>query len=576
MFRWLTRLTCLLALLSVCSSQFLTAQTNPLPRCGTMEMAERWGLNLKPFTESPAQWKNSELDDSSIVRVPVVVHVIHNNGPENLPDDYIYEMLDIMNEAFRRKPGTATDGKGGDAFIEFFLARRDPNGNCHSGINRIQSTLTDMDRSGGDDLRVKNLSRWNPSRYLNIWIVRAIPATEGSVIGYSYFPEMVVDRPNLDGIVLTAVAVGRRMPFAATPVHEAGHYFGLFHTFQDGCVGGNSGTCRRLGDRLCDTPPTLSANFECKLDTDPCPNDAYDVPANVNNYMDYSSDVCMKMFTQDQVDRMHNQITEYRPLFRSRSNWERAGYLDGMNIEPLFASICSRDDFVEIKAFGAKNFTWLPSAGLDQTTGTTVVATPTRTTTYTATAVTGDLNCPGRVLRKTITVFVSESLKVDAYSDDEKRTILATATGGRAPYLFRISPRDPFNPDLYTPPNSQTSTATFKPTIPGNYTIYVRDANGCQNAMKVSFLVSRPNELAFNPFGLQLHPNPANEMLNVHIRQAGNYSYSIMDMTGKTLEQGGISENEQSFKVDNLPEGIYLFQLTDDLGRMTTLKWFKE
>ena len=129
-------------------------------------------IELENFTKNFVPSLNKNSTTSATYVIPVVFHVIHNYGAENISDAQLKDGIDIVNKTFRKlHPNTASiianfQGIHADCDIEFRLATIDPNGNCHSGINRIASTLT----SSGDH-RVKNLIHWTPTKYLNVYVV---------------------------------------------------------------------------------------------------------------------------------------------------------------------------------------------------------------------------------------------------------------------------------------------------------------------------------------------------------------------------------------------------------------------
>lgn len=225
--------------------------------------------------------------------IPVVVHIIHNNGPENISDSVVIEAIQFLNDGFSQA-GYFANGNGVDVGIQFCLAQRDPDGNFTTGINRVVSPLTNSATAQGNEL--KDLIRWNTFDYLNIWVVSG-----GG--GYANFPwahGMV-----FDGIVIGATALASAG--SATLNHEVGHYLALYHTFDNGC---ENDDCLLNGDRVCDTPPDNStvahycdtAVNSCSTDTD----SGFDTDQNdqIWNYMDYGASSCKNGFTQGQTDRM--------------------------------------------------------------------------------------------------------------------------------------------------------------------------------------------------------------------------------------------------------------------------------
>jgi PKD repeat protein len=246
---------------------------------------------------------------SNIKIIPVVVHVIHNGGTENISDTQIQSQIDVLNEDFRKIPGSNGDGNGVDTEIQFCLANITPDGKCTNGIVRIQSTLTNhltYQRS-----MLKNLSYWDNTRYLNMYVVKTINGSSG-ILGYSSFPG---GPPDEDGIVVRHNAFGRTgtvsptssYNLGRTTTHEISHWFGLYHTFNGGC---GVDTCAD-GDYVCDTPPALNPNYGCPV-INSCSNDVPNVNDQVQNYADYSNDACKSMFTQGQKNRMHATLSSFR------------------------------------------------------------------------------------------------------------------------------------------------------------------------------------------------------------------------------------------------------------------------
>ncbi len=245
------------------------------------------------------------------VVLSVVVHIIHNGGPEDITDAQVLTAIQHLNEAYANT-GYYDPSDGVNTNIQFCMAERDPNNNATNGITRDVSPYTDM---GGpqyysDDQNVKNINRWNPDCYINIWVVRSIP---GSVVGYAYLPP--AHGTNLDGIVLEAGYFGSSYPNDVVIAHEMGHYLGLYHTFEGGCTNND---CTIDGDQVCDTPPDNStAYISCGSSMNSCTTDALsgfatDQPDLTQDYMDYGNFNCMKVFTQGQSDRMNWYVQNVR------------------------------------------------------------------------------------------------------------------------------------------------------------------------------------------------------------------------------------------------------------------------
>lgn len=232
--------------------------------------------------------------------IPVVFHIIHDGGTENITKAQVLDQVAIMNEDFRRLNADAVntpeafDSVAADCNIQFVLANLDPEGKCTDGIVRIQSgrTVNASNQNG-----VKQVNYWNRDKYLNVWVVRTIGALSGlgTVLGYAQFP---LGGPTAtDGIVVRADYIGSIGTAAGkkgrTTTHEVGHWLGLRHIWGDSECG---------NDFVFDTPVHKDANFGCY--TWPKFNDCQEGDSirgeMFMNYMDYTDDDCTNMFTKGQ------------------------------------------------------------------------------------------------------------------------------------------------------------------------------------------------------------------------------------------------------------------------------------
>jgi gliding motility-associated-like protein len=262
---------------------------------------------------------------SSDYTIPVVVHIIHNNGTENISDAQILTGMQQLNDAFNNS-GVYNTVLGVSTGIQFCLAKQDEFGNASSGITRTQSTLTDI-LSPSQDLALKNIIRWDPEKYLNIWVVKEVTseASGPGVAGYAYFPYS--HGTDVDGVVCEANYFGSSSDNSKILIHELGHYLGLYHTFEGACTNTN---CLTDGDKVCDTPPDASSSPAlCAAQINTCSNDADDHSVNnpfrpvslgglgdqsdmINNYMDYGSTMCQVVFSNGQKERMVTALTTLR------------------------------------------------------------------------------------------------------------------------------------------------------------------------------------------------------------------------------------------------------------------------
>ncbi|MBL7808550.1 MAG: PKD domain-containing protein [Saprospiraceae bacterium] len=259
-----------------------------------------------------SQERLSNPDTDETIVLPVVFHIIHQNGPENISDDRIHRALEYLNKAFAHSGEYAENGPGANVRIQFCLAQRDPNGAPTTGITRTESALTNI-LVNPDDILLKNLVRWDPLHYVNIWVVNSIlsaaPPDGTPLLGYATLPFTVGSER--DGIVMVDNYTGAESAGAnGILAHEMGHYLGLYHTFEGGCANDN---CLTQGDRVCDTPPdqgtfTACTFNSCHTDADaPAPNPfSTDTLDMTDNFLDYSPHYCLNRFTEGQAERMRN------------------------------------------------------------------------------------------------------------------------------------------------------------------------------------------------------------------------------------------------------------------------------
>jgi PKD repeat protein len=240
--------------------------------------------------------------------IPVVFHVIHECGPENISRAQILDQIRIMNEDFSltnpnfSQTPSAFVPLAADCQIEFRLATKDDLGNCTDGIVRVYSPKTN---EANNDNGVKSISRWNAYKYLNVWIVKSIGSiqgTGGEVLGYAQFPgggllstDGVVIRHDCTGSIGTATNGQFGVRLGRTITHEIGHWLGLRHIWGDADCG---------SDGVDTTPIAFGPNYGVCWNDYPynltsCGRDSTDTSGEMfNNYMDYSDDQCMSMFTK--------------------------------------------------------------------------------------------------------------------------------------------------------------------------------------------------------------------------------------------------------------------------------------
>lgn len=279
-------------------------------RMATREQIEAW-LDVK-IGEYKDKYSRTA---PPVYKVPTIVHVIHNGQEigvdENIEDDIIFSQIDLLNEDFRRVLGSRgynTNAIGADVEIEFCLAIRDTNGNSIVGIDRINGGRVSWDSLSQVD-SLQGQTFWPTDKYFNIWVCKF----GGALSGYGGYARMAPGplpglptsyNDSIDGVVMKYSQMGSyaRYPFPITTglgrtlTHECGHWLGLWHIWGDG-------NCS-VDDYVSDTPLSDAANFGCPTGHTSCGSTDL-----IENYMDYTSDGCINMFSADQVTRMRTILT---------------------------------------------------------------------------------------------------------------------------------------------------------------------------------------------------------------------------------------------------------------------------
>lgn len=275
-------------------------------------------LGQEQFIEDYINNSSVERSDT-IFKIPVVVHVIHNDGPENISIAQIKNGIEILTRNYRKlNPDTSLivpffQPIAADMKIEFELAKIDPNGNCTNGINRIRSGLT---TTGGHN--VKDLIHWPRDKYLNIYIVR----NAAGLAGHALMPFQADTIAEWDGIVICGDYfgnIGTSNDLKSVVLsHEVGHYLNLYHIWGGNNVPGfyylpcaDTGNCA-YDDGVFDTPNTIGWQT-CNLAGNSCDS----VLDNVQNFMDYA--YCAKMFTEGQKTRARACL--HSPLSQRNNLW---------------------------------------------------------------------------------------------------------------------------------------------------------------------------------------------------------------------------------------------------------------
>ncbi len=233
-----------------------------------------------------AESKSAMARANGSVTVPVYFHVINKgSGISNgdLSTAMVNDSISVLNAAYANTP------------YKFNLV---------TVTRTTNSTWFNSCDASSTETAMKTALRQGGPESLNIYSCNP----GGGLLGWATFPNWYAGNPSDDGVVIlySSVPGGTAAPYneGDTLTHEAGHWLGLYHTFQSGCN-------KRTGDYVSDTPPEKSAAFGCPVGRDTCSGDGADP---IYNFMDYTDDACMDEFTAGQADRMDALTQQYRNL----------------------------------------------------------------------------------------------------------------------------------------------------------------------------------------------------------------------------------------------------------------------
>lgn len=514
-----------MAILFVVSGLSIQAQQ----RCHTTEYMEEL-INKNPavldrmnqIEEHTARHIHHEDGNTrAVITIPTVVHVVYRSSSQNISDAQIQSQIDILNEDFRRMNADADNvwSQAADVEIEFCLASVDPSGNPTTGITRTSTKKRSFSynndgvkfaSSGGKDA-------WPAGSYMNMWVCdlgsgllgyAQFPggpaATDGVVIDYAYFGDI--------GTATAPYGLGR------TATHEVGHYLNLRHIWGDGGCG--------VDDFVSDTPESDASNGGCAIGHVSC--GSVDM---VQNYMDYSYDACMNLFTAGQTSRM-------RALFAqggSRASLATSNGCSGSNPTPEICDNGIDDDGDGLTDCADPDCSSSPNCGV-----TTTCDAPT--------GVAASSSNQGR-RRARVTVAWNASptaLSYIAYIRESGSNSWTSAATTGTSYQF-------------TGLSQNTS-----------YEYYVESV--CAGSATATSAVSTVNtRLSEDATMMTLYPSPVNDLLVVEFGELYGVTGSIevYDLVGKKqFAQNNISLRESYIEVDvtEFQEGVYMLKLTDESG----------
>jgi predicted Zn-dependent protease len=526
--------------------------------------------NRMQFTEIQAEnWKNVHsnfhTNRNGVLRIPVVFHVVYSLSDsvnQNIHDSLIYSQLNVLNEDFRRMNADAVntravfDTVAADLGIEFCLASVDPLGNPTNGITRTGTTASHFltpfnqsvkaDASGGKD-------PWPTDQYLNIWVCDMSFLGQPVVLGYAQFPG---DDPTTDGVVIQYQYIGRTNDTATAPsnlgrttTHEVGHWCGLRHIWGDGdCT---------MDDFVWDTPDAdAQSNFDCNHTINTC-DDAnnlfwggFNPPDMVENFMDYSADSCMNMFSKGQRDRIWSFLmTDRAGLFTSNGCGTPGLFAQSEINDVTCLGNCDGEITVTpVNGTAPYQFLWNdPSMQTDSTaTGLCYGNYSCRIIDANSDTIYVDVNI-ANPLSMYHTFDITHATCVGCLNG----IIEVNTWGGTPPYSFSI--------DGGTP----QSDSMFVYLDPGTYDITVTDSCG----VTVTYPVTVINAAAITEqqyANLLIYPNPADENFTVVFPDNRIKKISLINNLGQSVYSFQSENKSEIISVSNLSKGIYWLQTETD------------
>jgi hypothetical protein len=257
-------------------------------RCGTVDLSKEVQARVeRDIGEHSRALSASNSSRELVVTriIPTYFHVIRSaSGAYSVSNAMITNQMSVLNAAF------LSHG------FRFNLVSTDYTSN---------SAWSTMGQGSSAETAAKNALRKGGKGDLNIYTANL----QNNLLGWATFPVNYASNPKRDGVVLkwSTLPGGTSAPYnlGDTATHEVGHWLGLYHTFQSGCASSTTGG----GDFIADTPAEASPAYDCPVGRNTCPSAGADP---IRNFMDYTDDSCMNMFTANQGTRMRSQASLYR------------------------------------------------------------------------------------------------------------------------------------------------------------------------------------------------------------------------------------------------------------------------
>ncbi len=506
---------------------------------------------IENFTREYLANPPANLRAGELVTIPVVFHVIYKKTVENLSQAQLQSQLDVLNEDFRRTNADANNtwGQAADTEIEFCLATVDPNGNSTTGIQRRSTnkkswqTNDQMKSAGGG-----GFDAWDASQYLNIWICNI----SGGILGYAQFPG---GNPATDGIVLDYAYTGRggsaQAPFnlGRTGTHEVGHWLNLRHIWGDGGCS--------VDDFVGDTPLSDAPNYGCANGHVSC--STVDM---VQNYMDYSDDACMNLYTAGQRDRM-------QALFAAGG--AKASFLNSGGCGASATPTCS--DGIQNQG----------ETGVDCGGPCAPCATATCSDGIQNQGETG-VDCGGPCAP--CSTSCDEPSNPSASNIKPKRAKLNwSAVSGATSYDARVRSAGSTNWSNFNTANTNITISGLSNNTTYEWEVRANCSSGASTyAGTCDFTAGNANsgacgnnKLNGSYGGVKLFPNPVNDYLNVELQlsTASTIQVKMLDMNGKVLQTQEIAGDISTIQmnVSDLSVGMYFLSIETKEGNRITKRF---
>jgi hypothetical protein len=273
-------------------------------RCATAEYSKDHPINsLNMLRGSGDTTASRDTLRDEVITIPVVVHILYNTDAQNISDEQVLSQIKVLNQDYRRKNSDTVNtpdvfkSVAADTRIQFCLAKVDPQGRPTTGIIRkytkegqfLADDAMKFSSKGGDDA-------WDATHYLNLWVCNLF----GRTLGYAVLPGSPAEK---DGVVIkydvfgTIGNISTQYNKGRTATHEIGHWLGLKHLWGDSLCG---------DDGIDDTPPQETSNSYCPVfpHLSSCSINSYGDM--FMNFMDFTDDGCMNLFTQGQKAEMRS------------------------------------------------------------------------------------------------------------------------------------------------------------------------------------------------------------------------------------------------------------------------------